>query len=391
MAGDPSLMWFWSSLFPAPQTGYRNAIPQSQTDGLGQDLSWEHPNYTGVRSPFVTATTTLTTEDCGKIVVCNPSVDIIVYLPPTIPFFSTTTGNWWVRILNIGSAQVFINPNGRKINNVTETSPATTPVLAAASGDKCWSCIIDTDNTDWFLMLISPTSGGGGGGGGLNGVKLKTADYTTGSGDSGYLLSFSSASPPTSLTLTLPSSPPSSSWFIFVENTGPDNLTINRNGLLIDGVAGNFTVRQNQGLLIATDGTNYYTSRGMGGSRLDIPYLVTGFFPGQYQAAQILARVEFNLSVTFGVNWVSNFAGLVCNPQGHVTGLPASGATVLINKNSSTNVGTISITTGGVVSFVTAGGVPITLVAGDYIDFIGQNPADASLAGLSVVMAAQRN
>jgi len=51
-----------------------------------------------------------------------------------------------------------------------------------------------------------------------------------------------------------------------VESAGPGTLTINPNGLLIDGVSGNLTVGANQGLLIYTDGFNYYTERGIGGS-----------------------------------------------------------------------------------------------------------------------------
>lgn len=65
------------------------------------------------------------------------------------------------------------------------------------------------------------------------------------------------------LTLTLPASPPSSTWAIFVQNYGAGTLTINPNGLQLDGSSGNITgITQGQGMYITTDGTNYFSMRG---------------------------------------------------------------------------------------------------------------------------------
>src|SRR5260370_41227201 len=95
-------------------------------------------------------------------------------------------------------------------------------------------------------------------GGGLNGVNSQTANYTTVSGDNGKLISFNSGS---AVTLTLPAAPPSATWAVLVENVGAGILTVSRNGLNIDGAATNLTVYQNQGVIIFTDRTNYFTSR----------------------------------------------------------------------------------------------------------------------------------
>jgi hypothetical protein len=98
---------------------------------------------------------------------------------------------------------------------------------------------------------------------------VKTASYTATIADMGTLLVFNSAS---ALTLTLPNpvplnalTPPTTEtrWNISVQNLGAGVLTISRNGLLIDTLASNLTLSQNQGLAILTDGTNYFTERGL--------------------------------------------------------------------------------------------------------------------------------
>jgi hypothetical protein len=94
----------------------------------------------------------------------------------------------------------------------------------------------------------------------VGGASAKTANYTAVAGDNGTLLSFNSAS---AVTLTLPVAPPMAVWKIAVQNIGAGMLTINRNGLDIDGAAANVTLSQGSGLEIFTDGTNYFTERGL--------------------------------------------------------------------------------------------------------------------------------
>ncbi|MCU1273767.1 MAG: hypothetical protein JWO48_1198 [Bryobacterales bacterium] len=96
--------------------------------------------------------------------------------------------------------------------------------------------------------------------GAIGGVNAKTANYTAVAGDDGKLVSMNG----TTLTLTLPASPPSSTWKIFIENINSTALTVSRNGLNIDGTATNLTLNQNQGVVIFTDGSNYFTCEGMG-------------------------------------------------------------------------------------------------------------------------------
>jgi len=93
-----------------------------------------------------------------------------------------------------------------------------------------------------------------------SGVTIISGNYTVTGADNGMLLVTNVSG---SLTITLPNPPPLSSFDVSVENPTPGSVSISPNGLLIDGSAGNVTVVKGQGLFIATDGTNYYTQRGM--------------------------------------------------------------------------------------------------------------------------------
>jgi hypothetical protein len=94
------------------------------------------------------------------------------------------------------------------------------------------------------------------------GVNSQVANYPAVLADSGKIIAMNGAS----LTLTLPSPPPTTNWSITATNLNASTLTISRNGLLIDGAASNVSLSQNQGTYITTDGTNYFTSRGIGGA-----------------------------------------------------------------------------------------------------------------------------
>ena len=99
----------------------------------------------------------------------------------------------------------------------------------------------------------------------VGGATPKTANYTAVAADCGTLLTFNSGS---ALTLTLPATPPpigtapTNLWKVAVSNIGAGLLTINPNGLNIDGSASNLTLNQGFGFDIYTDGTNYFTVRG---------------------------------------------------------------------------------------------------------------------------------
>ena len=113
----------------------------------------------------------------------------------------------------------------------------------------------------WPNQTISSS---GGSGGGFGGVSYLHSSYLAQSSDAGKLLSFdSSSSSSSSLKLTLPNPPPSSTWAIFVENIGVGNLIVSPNGLQLDSSSSSLNLTQYQGLVIFTDGSNYFAETGL--------------------------------------------------------------------------------------------------------------------------------
>jgi hypothetical protein len=163
---------------------------------------------------------------------------------------------------------------------ITATSPNTIDGGAAGGSITLfpgWAAFITQDNAPNWFSLKFPTISGvptsctaitGNASTGIqcavlpvvSGVNSQTVTYTAVAGDNGKIVSMNGSS----ITLNLPASPPASPWGIFVENLNASTLTVNRNGLNIDGVASNITLAQNTGLWVTTDGSNYFTSRGVG-------------------------------------------------------------------------------------------------------------------------------
>lgn len=162
------------------------------------------------------------------------------------------------------------------------------------------------------------TSGGGNTTGGTSpttgGVDEQTASYLAVAGDNGKLIVFNAPSSPLiNPTLTLPATPPSPQWNIFVENIGLGTLTISPNGLNLDGSASNLTpIATNQGVYISTDGTNYFSERGLssgGGSSVTL------------QTNSINNSSQATLNVENGTNTTAS------NPSGGVVQIAVATAT----------------------------------------------------------------
>lgn len=128
----------------------------------------------------------------------------------------------------------------------------------ATGGDSLVTFQIDP-STGEISAAYTP---GGGGGGSIGGVNSQTVNYTADTTDNGKIISMNG----TSLTLLLPAAPPSSTWKIFIANLNATDLTVDPNGLTIDGSASTVAIPQNKGIYLSTDGTNYFTERGMGSS-----------------------------------------------------------------------------------------------------------------------------
>lgn len=113
---------------------------------------------------------------------------------------------------------------------------------------------LPTDTSDWAQIAQ-----------GIGSVRFIAADYAPSLTDNGLLVANSGTS---ALTVTLPAPPALNSWTLFVQNSGTGSTTIDPNGLLLDGGASTLTLAGKQGVIIFTDGVNYFSVRGIGGTIL---------------------------------------------------------------------------------------------------------------------------
>jgi hypothetical protein len=223
---------------PAAPSGCQNAKWQADSSSP-RNVSAYIPGAGGVL--VKSADYTAVAADCGKLIVFNSSSPHTLTLPAAAPF-----AQWNIAVRNIGSGGVTISPNGLNIDGA-----GSGVTLAQAQG-----LAISTDATNYLTERGAANAAAS-----FNGVSVRTADYTAVTGDSGKLLVMNSG---ISHTITLPSSPPSSTWLIGVRNVGAGTLTVSRSGLTIDTATSDLTMTTGNGALIWCDGSHYFTERGLG-------------------------------------------------------------------------------------------------------------------------------
>lgn len=183
-----------------------------------------------------TADYTLVSGDNGTLVVLASGSH--TFTPAAV------SASMFVGILNVGSGTLTLSHNSKNINGA-----AADVSLAPGAGGFLFS-----DGTNYFFLS------GGAGGSAIGGVLTKTADYTVLSGDKGKLVVLLSGSH----TFTPPA--PDAAFYCFFSNAGSGTLTISHNGHNIDGAASDLALAQNEGVTFFSDGTDYFSEDGIGGS-----------------------------------------------------------------------------------------------------------------------------
>lgn len=157
-----------------------------------------------------------------------------------------TTGfedGFFTVVENIGVGAFTLTPTTSTING------ASAQVLNSGQ-----SAIIFSDGTNYRAIVINPSG---------IAVNAQTGtSYTYLSGDFRKLVTHSNGS---AIAGTLPQATGAfgAGWYMWVENRGAGTLTITPITSTIDGAA-SLALTTNQGCLIASDGTNYFTMRGVG-------------------------------------------------------------------------------------------------------------------------------
>jgi hypothetical protein len=114
----------------------------------------------------------------------------------------------------------------------------------------------------------------------------------------------------------------------------------------------------------------------------DSPYDVSMFIPGTHGNGALMAQVVLTRPVSFA----DDFAGARA-----YAGVSATAETVLDVHRNGSPIGTITFGTGASAgTFATAGGGAETFAAGDRLAIINEDPADATLADLSITFLGKR-
>lgn len=125
------------------------------------------------------------------------------------------------------------------------------------------------------------------------------------------------------------------------------------------------------------------TASGGTGGGGDLATRPCTFVPGQPAAGQEVMAYTVETSETFPANFASPKSYGTCKIN------PTSTAVYTVFKNAS-NVGTISISTGGIFTFATTAGAQITLNSGDRFSVVAPGSVDATLSGVSITLVGTR-
>ena len=128
------------------------------------------------------------------------------------------------------------------------------------------------------------------------------------------------------------------------------------------------------GHMLRRDGANQWVNE-------EAPYDLSFFLPGTYSGGALMAQVVLDRAVTFpdGLSGAQGYAGIT-----------ATASTVLDLQKNGSNIGTITFTdAGNTASFAMAGAQ--SFAAGDRLSVINQDPADATLADLSITLKGKRD
>jgi hypothetical protein len=110
------------------------------------------------------------------------------------------------------------------------------------------------------------------------------------------------------------------------------------------------------------------------------PFVLSMFIPATHGSGALMAQIVFDRDVAFDEN--------LPNSRGYAQ-VTATGPTVLDIQKNGANVGTITFTdAGNTASFALSGGA--SFAAGDRLAIVNQDPADATLADLSLTLRGRR-
>jgi hypothetical protein len=113
----------------------------------------------------------------------------------------------------------------------------------------------------------------------------------------------------------------------------------------------------------------------------ETPYDLSFFLPGTYSGGALMAQIVLDRAVTFpdGLFGAQGYAGVT-----------ATASTVLDLQKNGSNIGTITFTNAGSTAAFALSGA-ISFAPGDRLGIVNEDPADATLADLSITLKGKRD
>jgi len=131
-------------------------------------------------------------------------------------------------------------------------------------------------------------------------------------------------------------------------------------------------------ILMTSDGVNVKQAGGGGGGGGVTPYDIDAQFSNTPITLQVFRTVPVVRAITIPADFVNSFGDINTNP---------TASFVIDVTDDGTTIGTITVSTGGVVTFATVGNVAIDVVAGSILRFIAPAVVDATAADLILGIA----
>lgn len=256
--------------------------------------------------------------------------------------YGTTAGSWnlWAsgqsNLLNVTPSSITPINNDCMIWVVSGSNFTT--------ADSGYKCVKNFSDLNTFSNGVNSQSGAG---------------YTILLSDGGKLVTLSNAA---AEAVTLPSVVPAAGYWVDLQNIGAGTWTSNRNAHNIDGSTTNFVLTTGQGIRVYSDGSNYFTQRGVGGG---------GGGSGTVTSVALGAPAGFTVSGAVTTSGTLSFA----MPAGWTTG-------DILYGNGSNSVARLAGTTSATPSVYTSTGTGVAAQAPALTASVGggANPVFATLA-----------